>query len=420
MRKTDPRSLFRRLLTRKKGAINKEEMAGIEYEPTNVKELLTQMYDSAVDIVDLAYSAIVLDSTEMAEKVREKETEMDSMLYKIRIYSMLAARNFKEAEQLSGLLQLANCVESMSDAAADIVDLFYSDIQSRPIFSFIFKDADEKVRAVAVHGGSDLCKRIGELKIESETGVRAIAIKRGKRWLYDIGGNTRIHAKDRLVLRGVEEGLDEVEAVAQGKSKWGKYQGTKKSEGGGRTTKGAEMILNMKNTTELMVDLSISALLYNNKEIAREVYILEEEISNVYDKLIRYILEVVVERDTEFAMSLLTLTNGMEAIGDAARGIANIVLRDIEPHPVIRDSIRESNVSPMRVKIEPGSKLDDKLLGEVKLASETGMWAFAVKRGNQWIFGPNEATKIQAKDVIFTRGPRESCDELLSWAKTGK
>ena len=59
-----------------------------------------------------------------------------------------------------------------------------------------------------------------------------------------------------------------------------------------------EMILEIKDTSELMVDLAYSSLLYNNREIAEEVFILQERMEEIGDEIQRSaIQEVLNDRD---------------------------------------------------------------------------------------------------------------------------
>ena len=50
---------------------SKKEFEEIQYTPTSVKELLTEMKDISELIVDLAYSAVIFDCADMAEEVEE-------------------------------------------------------------------------------------------------------------------------------------------------------------------------------------------------------------------------------------------------------------------------------------------------------------------------------------------------------------
>jgi len=187
----------------------------------SVKELLVEIKERSELIVDLAYSALILDSEDMAKEVEKLEKEMYELAYKIKISTMLAANNWEEAEQLAGILQVAEASKNLANAAADIVYLLDIDIAMRPFLPSLFLNADEKIHAVKIYPNSSIVDRkIGELNIEKETGVRVIAIKRGRRWIYDPEDNVRIKADDILILRGTEDGYNFMERVARGEESW--------------------------------------------------------------------------------------------------------------------------------------------------------------------------------------------------------
>ena len=197
----------------------------LEYESIGVKESLIEMKDLSEQIIDLSYSAILFDSNDIARQVMELEERLDKLLYNVRIGVLLAARNREDAEQLSGILQVASAAESMGDSALQLMRLFDEDVEFRPFAPFFLKDGDEKIWAIRILEGSDIINRmISELGIESETGARIIAIKRRTRWLYDIEPERRIKEGDVLIVRGVEDGLQELVAYAKGEVKWGKYK----------------------------------------------------------------------------------------------------------------------------------------------------------------------------------------------------
>ena len=99
----------------------KEEFSEIEYEPTTVKDLMTEMKNISELIIDLAYSAVLFDSEEIAEEVKYLEVRMDKLNYDIRIMAMMGARTKEDAEQLAGILQVAQASEKISNTAGDIV-----------------------------------------------------------------------------------------------------------------------------------------------------------------------------------------------------------------------------------------------------------------------------------------------------------
>jgi uncharacterized protein with PhoU and TrkA domain len=190
----------------------------------SVRELLTQMKDTSEVIVDLAYAALMFDSEEIAGEVKKLEEEMDTLKYEIRIKAMLAARNKRDAVQLSGLLQIASAAEAISNAAGDMVKLLELEIDKRPFLIFVLKDAEEKIRMLTLSDNSDMVNRsIQDLSIESETGMRVIAIKRGKRWIYDPEDTATLKSGDILIVRGTEDGCRTLRGYAAGEMKWPVY-----------------------------------------------------------------------------------------------------------------------------------------------------------------------------------------------------
>ena len=194
----------------------KEEFTEIEYEPTSVKELLTEMKDISELIIDLAYSALLFNSTEIAEEVKFLEVRMDEMNYDIRIMAMMAARTKEDAEQLSGILQIAQAAEKISNTAGDIILLMK--IKPKGLLPRILKDADEQLFRIVVSANSQACtKTIGSLKIESETGMRVIAIRRKNCWIYNPQSDNTIQAKDTLIVKGTDEGYNDLNEFLLGK-----------------------------------------------------------------------------------------------------------------------------------------------------------------------------------------------------------
>ena len=210
------RSIFGRLQRTPKW--KKEEFSELEYEPATVKELLTEMKDISELIIDLAYSAVLFDNEEIAEEVKYLDVRMDKLNYDIRMMAMMAARTKEDAEQLAGILQVAEAAESISNAAADII-LMLKD-KTRPILPRILSKADEKLFRIEVSSNSKACGRnIGDLKVESETGMRIIAIRREDCWIYNPQSDTSLQADDWLIIRGTDEGYEELSKFLKGELK---------------------------------------------------------------------------------------------------------------------------------------------------------------------------------------------------------
>jgi len=179
------------------------------------------------------------------------------------------------------------------------------------------------------------------------------------------------------------------------------------------------IVLEIKDKSELMVDLAYSSLLYNNRIIAQEVYELENVIDALYEEIQRDTYKDVKNDvlSIDDAVTLLKLAKAGEEIADAAREIADIQLRDVELHPILKISLRESDEVFTKVEVQEPSILCGKTLGELKLGSETGMVIIAMRHANRWLYGPNKRTQIDMGDILFAKGPKDGEAHLIALAR---
>ncbi len=180
-----------------------------------------------------------------------------------------------------------------------------------------------------------------------------------------------------------------------------------------------DVVLEIKDKSELMVDLAYSSLLYNNKIIAEEVYDLENLIDELYETLQRDTYEEVAENklSVDSALTIIKLAKAGEEIADAAQEIADVQLRDVELHPIITMSLKESNEVLTRVMVNHDSILCGKTLGELKLGSETGMIVIAMRHKTKWLYGPNKRTMVDPEDILFAKGPEDAEKHLQDLAE---
>ncbi|MBS3773127.1 MAG: PhoU family transcriptional regulator [Candidatus Thermoplasmatota archaeon] len=175
-----------------------------------------------------------------------------------------------------------------------------------------------------------------------------------------------------------------------------------------------EMLRDMKERAAFMVDLAYSSVIYDNRDLAEEVYELEEFIDDLNDDFQRLAIRDVKTDELEVneALAMIQLALAAEMIADGAREIADVQLRDVELHPIVRESIMESNEVFVRASIDPSSVLAGRSLGDLELASETGMWIIALKRDGRWIYDVDKHTALQPDDVVLARGAREGMDHF--------
>jgi uncharacterized protein with PhoU and TrkA domain len=175
-------------------------------------------------------------------------------------------------------------------------------------------------------------------------------------------------------------------------------------------------MVELKDTSELMVDLAYSALMLNSRELAEEVEALEEYVDELHTKL--ELLALTSDFKKEEASGLLGLIRigvATEKIADAAAEMAEVVLRGIEPHPVLRLAIKEAEETVAQACVTKESPLVNKTLKEARVHEETGMWILVIKRGEKWV-RPKGDSLIQAGDILVASGYAEGVDDLRKLA----
>jgi uncharacterized protein with PhoU and TrkA domain len=173
-----------------------------------------------------------------------------------------------------------------------------------------------------------------------------------------------------------------------------------------------ERLVELKNTSELMIDLAYSSLLLNNRELAEEVQNLEEHVDRLHTDFELLVLGSGFKKEeAKGFLGLIRLGVATEKIADAAAQISEVVLRGIEPHPVLQLSIRQAEETVARVPVTSGSSLAHKTLAEARIPEETGMWVLAIRRGSKYI-RPKPDSKIEAGDVVIASGYADGVENL--------
>jgi len=192
----------------------------IEYKPISVREALTEMKDLSEIMIDLAYSAALFHSRELAEEVLELEKRVDYLAYMLDMNAMLAARDAEDAESLIGATTVAAATNKISDAAADIATIVLKEIGIHPIVRQVFEKVEEQLARAQVKPTSIFInKKLGELELAAKIGVDIIAIRRQKDWIIDPGEDETVLEGDVLIARGAPLGIDELKGLAEGKIK---------------------------------------------------------------------------------------------------------------------------------------------------------------------------------------------------------
>jgi len=177
-----------------------------------------------------------------------------------------------------------------------------------------------------------------------------------------------------------------------------------------------ERFVELKDTSELMIDLAYSAILLNSKELAEDVQKLEEHVDELHTSIELLVLSSGFKpEEAKGFLGLIRLGVATEKIADAAAEIAEVVLRGIEPHPVLKLAIEEAEETVTYTQVAENSPLANKTLREARIPNETGMWVLAIRRENNWI-RPKPNTTIKSGDVLIASGYAEGEEDLKKLA----
>jgi uncharacterized protein with PhoU and TrkA domain len=178
-----------------------------------------------------------------------------------------------------------------------------------------------------------------------------------------------------------------------------------------------EALTEMKDVSEIMIDLAYSSALFNSHELAEEVMELEKRVD-----YLNYIIEMntmLAARDAEDAQHLTAVTavaSATNKISDAAADIAVIVLNDIGIHPIVRKAFEKVEERLARAIVKPYSILVNKKLRDLELAAKIGVDVIAIRRYREWIIDPEDEEKIMDEDVLIVRGAPHGVEDLKGLA----
>ncbi len=392
-----------------------EATQSIDYEPISVKDLLIEMKDTSELLIDLAYSAVLQGNPDIAREVLALEEKMDVLQLRARMSLMMAARNPDEVEALAPVLGLAAGADRVSDAAGDIAKIVLEDIGLPDAMRAALPEAIETLVSGTVADDSRYVDRtLLDINLESDMGVRVIAIHRGDDWILNPGPETRIRANDRLILRGPEQSIDVVYEQATGDA----YELPAPPESEvDDLERAVDSIVLMKNLSELAVDLAYGSILFDNHGLAEEVQNLEVEVDALRSRFEAWLLRAAADADDPITLrGLIHLGVSTEVISDAALDISEGVLRGLSVHPVVELAVQESDEILIRVVVNADSDLNGERVADGIPAAELGMNVLAIRRGDEWMLAPDADVTLQERDVIIAKGTRTAAAEFETLA----
>ncbi len=385
-----------------------------ETRPRNLKSMLVEAKNTSELMVDLSYAAIFYNSEDLSEEVFRLESRLNELVYDMRTLAILAARSPADSEQMAGILQVVQDIEKIGNAAYDIAKIVVKRLGIPPELLHDIPEAEEIPSRVRVHAGSALDGRsLGEVDLPVETGMRPIAIRREDDWDFEVEPEDMLRAGDVLFLQGPPEGVAEIRELAGARPFDEARVQAQGGQGLSELERAVDILIEMKNLSEVAVGLAYSALLYYDAGLAREVVAIEDEMDEMRYRLERWILLAASQvEDSARLRGLLHLATASETIADCAMEMVWVVEKGEEVHTVLSAAVGESDEIVLKLTVSPGSPADGKTLESLRIETETGMYALAVNRGGRWTYRPRDTYVLQGGDSLLVTGAPEGLDPL--------
>jgi uncharacterized protein with PhoU and TrkA domain len=218
-----------------------------------------------------------------------------------------------------------------------------------------------------------------------------------------------------LILRGAREGIAEVRELV-GAPEW-RQAAVEEDPAISDLDRAVDVLVEMKNLSEVAVGLAYSALLFYDQSLAAEVSHLEDRIDEMRERLEVWVLRAAAEQiDPSPLRGLLHLGSAAEQLGDSAQQMVWLVEQGEETHPVLGLALGDSDEVIARVPVAAGSELEGRTLREAKLELETGIYLLAIRRAGRYIYRPRGHVRLEAGDELIAIGPDDGRDRLAELA----
>ncbi len=178
-----------------------------------------------------------------------------------------------------------------------------------------------------------------------------------------------------------------------------------------------ELLTEMKDISEVIVDLAYASLMYNSRAMASKVNELEDEMEELkYAMRVKALLAARTKEDARELSGILQIASAADRISHAAGEIVDLLDVPPEKRPFITNLINESDEKIRMVRVSQGSDMAGNTIAKLGVEANTGMKIIAMKNRYGWIYDPDDDVKIRAGDDLIVRGTEDGGNRLADFA----
>ncbi len=361
----------------------------LSFKKKSVKEIFVEMKDLSELMVDLSFYSLFFDNKELADEVLELEKQMDELEYDAIISTIMAVRKYRDAKKVAPLSAILGAIEDISNGAGDIAKIVKNDVEIPEEVRRKLSGRFEPV--ISVDTSDDMVDRRYADVFDED--IELLSLFREGVW--KVGPeNLKIAEGDKIIIRGPS---DKIKDMKEDKLSFDDV------EIDGSVEDVVDILLDMREMSELSIDLSFNAVLSGSEFIAKEVVDLEEIIDKKLSELHEKVLSSASEIKNPLVLKgVLQLGYSLELITDASMEIGETVLKGFDVHPVFDEAVKESRGIVVRREIENQDFIENVVedISKVKAVKKQ------VYEGFEWIFSPEKDFFVEEGDVLILK-PRK-------------
>lgn len=178
-----------------------------------------------------------------------------------------------------------------------------------------------------------------------------------------------------------------------------------------------ELLTEMKDISEVIVDLAYASLMYNSREMGQEVNELEDEMEELkYAMRVKALLAARTLDDAKQLSGILQIASAADRISHAAGDLVDLLDVPSEKRPFITNLINEAGEKIRMVRISHSSEMAGNTIGKLGVEANTGMKIIALKNRYGWTYDPDDDIKLRAGDDLIVRGTHDGSIRLEQFA----
>ncbi len=338
--------------------------------------------------VDLALYSIAFNDKQAALEVLKLESHIDDDCHKLFSKLLLAVRSPSQSPIALGVMRLASALDTASDAAGDLAGMI---LKGLPIHKLI---------KAAVNCCGEVVSLI-KLRRPIATQPSLVDILLAKRDdKYLLGPEWEdLKIGDIIVVRGP---LEEVEDLASEAGYDLRHQLRTSAPIVAAAIAGDELsssLLHLKSAARLTLDLAFHALIANDKDVAEEVFKLEDEIDDLYIDVLEKTYGAANPILAKEYASIAIFAKSMESLGDAAAVIARLIVEGEDTDFITLVSGKSEEAF---VKLEVSGDLAGKRLVSIPL-QDLGLIPVSIRRSGLLMLPIPLDIELREGDIIIAK-----------------